>query len=439
MNNRFHIETFGCQMNKNDSEFMELSLKEEGFVPGVSAEDSDIVIFNTCSVRQHAEDRVLARIYSVKKKIHDRNGLVIIAGCMAQRLGKDLITEGASDMVIGPYQSPDIGRLVRMRTGSGDSLFISQDRADFHERINIRLAAQKDALPWRRWVTVTHGCENFCSYCIVPHVRGKLISFPSDSIIPYMKALALSGVTEVTLLGQNVNQYGTDCGDVPFYKLLEQTASIPGFLRINFLTSHPMDFSGDIIRVIAGHENISRSIHLPLQSGSDRILGLMNRKYTRGHYMDIIDAIDRLLDDYSITTDLIVGFPGEKPEDYNETLSAVKQIRFDDAFMYAYSPREGTPAAELTEDLTRKEKIDRLQGLITIQKAISREKLAARTGGIETVIIERLSKKSGEKVMGKTGLNHPVVCGGSPGDIGRLVRVRIDGVSGSTLTGARIE
>ena len=185
------------------------------------------------------------------------------------------------------------------------------------------------------------GCENFCAYCIVPYVRGKLISFPSEKIIQYIKELATRGVIEITLLGQNVNQYGQDCSEIPFYKLLEKAAEIDGIKKVNFLTSHPMDFEPEIIEVIKEHDNISKSIHLPLQSGSDSILKAMNRKYSIKDYFKIIETINKNLKDFSISTDLIVGFPGETEEDYKNTLDAVMKIRFDEAFMYAYSPREG--------------------------------------------------------------------------------------------------
>jgi tRNA-2-methylthio-N6-dimethylallyladenosine synthase len=426
-------------MNKNDSELMSLSLKEHGFRMSDTPLDADITVFNTCSVREHAENRVISRIRSHRKKIRGRGGIIIVAGCMAQRIGDRLIGEGIADMVVGPYQSPDIGRILGLyMEDRGRRLFLSQEEADFCGRVNPDHTVEADAPEWRRWVTITHGCENFCSYCIVPFVRGKLISFPSARVLEYIRVLAGSGAREITLLGQNVNQYGTDINDIPFHRLLESAAVIPGIERINFITSHPKDFIDDILYVIKDHPNISRSIHLPLQSGSDRILGQMNRRYTFKEYMDIIEKIRKVLADHALSTDMIVGFPGESDGEFRETLNAVELIRFDDAFMYAYSPREGTPAYVIPETLARAGKIARLEQLIALQRSISLQKLRERINREEETIIEGFSKKSADRVMGRTYLNHNVIMPGSGEDIGKRIRIKIDGVTGATLQGTRI-
>ena len=439
MKKTFYIETFGCQMNKNDTELMALSMTGEGFETASGADLADIIIFNTCSVRDHAENRALSRMRGSRKKGAGRDVVIVAAGCMAQRIGGDLLEKGTANMVVGPYQVPEMGRLVRayMRD-SASNAFLSQDLADFTGRINPGLGRTAATPGWHRWVTITHGCENYCSYCIVPMVRGKLISFPSGRILDYVKSLAGAGIKEITLLGQNVNQYGTDSGDLPFHRLLEATAGISGIERINFITSHPKDFSEDILDVIAAHDNISRSIHLPLQSGSDRILSLMNRRYAMADYMMIVEKIAARLVTYSLSTDLIVGFPGETELEFRDTLSAVESIRFDDAFTFAYSPRAGTPACSIPETLTRGQKIDRLQRLIAIQRDIARQRLAERISSVEDSIIERFSTKSPERVMGRTNLNHVVITSGTSDDFGKRVRVRIDGVRGTTLQGTRI-
>ncbi len=426
-------------MNKNDSELMESSFRNNGFIKAESPDDAKIIVYNTCSVRQHAEDRVIARINSAKNSIRNRGGLIVVAGCMAQRTGQSLTRDKVADLVVGPYESPRIGEIIKIYLNEKNrNSFLSQNYDNFSRRINIKNVTENDKNIWHKWVTITHGCENFCSYCIVPYVRGKLISFKSESIIEYIRSLSLSGIKEITLLGQNVNQYGTDNGDIPFYKLLDKVAETEGILKINFITSHPKDFSENIISVIKDHSNISRSIHLPLQSGSDRILDLMNRQYNMKHYMKIIEKIDKELRNYSITTDLIVGFPGESEEDYSETLKYVKDIRFDDAYMYAYSPRENTPAFELEDSITRNEKIERLNKLIGIQKKISQKKLRARIDKTESMIVERISKKSDSQVMGKTFLNHPVVLPGSDQDIGKNIIIKIKSLKGATLQGIRI-
>jgi tRNA-2-methylthio-N6-dimethylallyladenosine synthase len=439
MSKSFFIETFGCQMNKSDSELMRFSLLHSGFTPSRDEEEADILVFNTCSVREHAENRAIARIRSAKTSIKRRDGIIILTGCMAQRIGNQLVGNKTVDLVIGPFQSPRIGEIIdKYLKDRGKKIYISQDRGDFENRINLELAYCRDVLPWHKWVTITHGCDNLCSYCIVPHVRGPLISFSSDLIREYTRILSDTGITEITLLGQNVNQYGMDNDDIPFYKLLMYVSETDNLMRINFLTSHPKDFADDIIEVIKDHRNISRSIHLPLQSGSNRILALMNRNYTIEHYLRIIEKIDHLLDDYSISTDIIVGFPGETEEDFYQTLRAVENIRFDDAFMYAYSPREGTSAFNLRESLTGEEKIGRLQTLIELQRGISREKLISRINHNEEIIVERISKKSANSVMGKTFLNHPVIIPGEIDDIGEKIKIRILGLRGTTLLGSRI-
>ncbi len=439
MQKTFFIETFGCQMNKNDSELMALSLIEHGFVQSARIEDADIAVFNTCSVREHAESRALSRIRSHGKSVRDRKGLLIVAGCMAQRLGRELMDNDIADMVVGPYQTPDIGKSIKAYLDDHrNKEFLSQSPLDFSKRINPLLRHIDDTPVWHRWVTITHGCDNFCSYCIVPNVRGRLISLPSGQILEYIRGLAGSGIREITLLGQNVNQYGTDSGDIPFARLLERAAQIPGIERLNFITSHPKDFTDETLFVIRDNPNIARSVHLPLQSGSDRILGLMNRNYTLSRYHAIVDGIARHLGACSLSTDLIVGFPGETEDDFDETIRAVEEIRFDDAFTYAYSKRSGTPAGSLVELIPRQEKMDRLRRLIALQRSISGWKLEERIDSIQETIIERFSKKSSARVMGRTYMNNIVVVPGTGEDIGKKLRIRINAVKGATLQGTRI-
>jgi len=439
MNKTFRIETFGCQMNVGDSELIRLSMKKNGFIEAGNPDDADIYIYNTCSVRDNAEKRALARISTAKGIGTLKKRLIVVAGCMAQRLGDELVKKKIANIVIGPYQSPLLGEILcEFLRSRKNRLFISQDKDNFAERLTPELLENRDVEPWHKWVTITHGCENFCAYCIVPYVRGRLISFPSGRILKFIKALADSGVIEVTILGQNVNQYGQDSGDIPFHALLEKTASVKGLKRISFMTSHPMDFTEETIHVINGSSNISRSIHLPMQSGSDRILGAMNRKYTKAHYYSIIEKIDKIIPDYAISTDLITGFPGETPAEFNETLKAVKEIKFDEAFMFSYSPRAGTPAYLLKETISEKEKASRLHELISVQREISLEKLKKRVNNREKVIADKISKKSDNEVAGKSFLNHPVVFSGDKNDIGRETIVEISEVRGSTLFGTKI-
>lgn len=424
-------------MNKGDSEVMTHSLFKAGLTETASDIEADILVFNTCSVRQHAEERVLSRIGSIKNKLKD-DCIIVMAGCMAQRAGQSLLEQKLIDIVIGPYESPKIGEIVtEYFSDNSKNLFNSQAIKDFQPRLVFDPLHNMDEFPWHKWVTITHGCENFCSYCIVPYVRGPLISFPSEKIIEYVKKLTLEGIYEITLLGQNVNQYGEN-KDIPFYKLLEKISGITGLSKINFITSHPKDFDENIIRVIRDNENISRAIHLPLQSGSNSILKAMNRKYTREHYLDIIEKIEKNLDVFSISTDIIVGFPGESTNDFSDTIDMVKKIRFDDAFMYAYSPREGTAAYNLIETISSDDKINRLNTVIELQRKISKEKLMLRINCQEEMIVERISKRSEKEVMGKTFLNHPVITPGIAADIGKKMTIVITELKGNTLYGKRI-
>jgi len=426
-------------MNKGDSELMARSLLDHGFIPAAEESDADIVVFNPCSVRAHAENRALARMRAARKAASSRGAIVVAAGCMAQRMGGSLVKRGYADLVLGTYRSPAAGPIVLEHMDNREHReFLSMDPRDLESRIDAGNRRTAKESPWHEWLSISHGCDNRCAYCIVPSVRGPLHSFPSKSIIDCARSLADRGVREITLLGQNVNQYGMDSGDIPFARLLEAVARVDGIERVGFLTSHPKDFSSDIVEVIAGHGNISRSIHLPLQSGSDRILEAMNRKYTLAQYRRIVEMIAGLLPRYSLSTDLIVGFPGETREDFACTMEAVKEIRFDEAFMYAYSPRPDTPAYAMEESLTGEEKLSRLRTLIDAQRVISRERLLESLGSTEEIIVESRSRRSAGEVMGKTLLNHPAVIPGGLDDIGKKIRIAVKGVRGSTLYGERI-
>jgi tRNA-2-methylthio-N6-dimethylallyladenosine synthase len=433
----FYIETFGCQMNKNDSELISLSMTEHGFIESSVEEEADIIIFNGCSVRENAESRAVSRIRSVKNR---KEKIVVAAGCTAQRIGREIIEKRKATIVIGPYQAPETGRIISDYIAKRNSPkeYLSQEIKDFQGRLNPGLANHKRENPWHTWVTITHGCENNCTYCIVPEVRGKLISFPSSVIIDYIKKMAGTGVREITLLGQNVNQYGQDLNDIPFHSLVEKCSLIEGIEKVHFMTSHPKDFSIDIIDTISGNNKISKSIHLPLQSGSNKILTAMNRGYTIEKYLEITAILNKKLDDFSITTDIIIGFPGESNKDFLDTIEAVKKIQFHDAFMFAYSPRSGTPAARIKETLTKEEKQERLGELIDIQREISLATLRNRIGRIEEATAERASRRSAGKLMGKTNLNHPVIFEGLESDIGKNLKIKIHGVKGSSLQGSKI-
>lgn len=435
----YFIETFGCQMNRNDSELMALSLESNGFFPSHSRDSADIVVINTCSVRDAAEQRAFSHLRESRGR--HRNALIVLAGCMAQRTKDQHIKSRIANIVVGPYETPRIGEIIKEYYADKKSfLYISQSTADFSPRITDSLALYKTDQPWHRFVTITHGCENFCTYCIVPYVRGKLISFSSETIVDYVKKLVDQRIIAITLLGQNVNQYGQDNDEIPFYSLLEKVASVHGLERVSFLTSHPKDFPADITKVIRNNPVISRGIHLPLQSGSDSILKKMNRAYTVPQYMSIVENLDRELgSEYSLTTDLIVGFPGETDSDYDATISAVEKIRFSEAFTYAYSPREGTAAFEYTDDVPKEIKSERLNNLIKIQRQIVEERLKERIGTTDRAIVERKSTRTDDDFFGKTDLDRPIIIKGNKIPSGSVVHVKISGTKGAMLVGDAIQ
>jgi len=418
-------------MNKSDSALIQAKLEEAGYL-SAPAEEASVVIFNTCAVRNNAERRAVARITQAKSYAKRRKQLIVTAGCVAQSRGEELVKKKLTHIAIGPYESPAIVEIIERYQKRHETLFVSQDRRDFQGRIHPSLPVIDHDKPWQQWITITHGCGNFCTYCIVPYARGPLYSFSSPMILEYLHRLADNGVMEIMLLGQNVNQYGQDTGDIPFSALLEKCAQIEQFRKIGFLTSHPKDFSDDLIRVIRDYPNIAKSVHLPLQSGSDKILDLMNRKYTLSRYMRIIEML-KSAGEHSISTDLIVGFPGESEEDFNATLRAVETIQYDEAFMYAYSPRTGTPGSTMADQIDSNVKKERLAALITLQRGISVTKLEAQVGKETSVIPEVFSKKSGNDLAGRTMLNHPVIIHAPESLIGKLLRIKIEGVAGATL------
>ncbi len=430
----YFIKTFGCQMNVYDSELIDNSMRNGGHVKTDNRHDAGILIFNTCSVRQNAESHAVAVISEAKNTF--KKAVIVVCGCAAQRIGEQLLAEKKADLIIGHYYEPFIADIIGSYKKSPKRLFTDNPDDYLPERIPQTPFAENGI--YHKYVTITHGCENFCTYCIVPYVRGRLISFQSKDIVSYINKLADSGIIEITLLGQNVNQYGMDSDDIPFYRLLSKVAENKSIKKINFMTSHPKDFNENIVDVIADNENIAKGIHLPLQSGSDAILKLMNRQYDMAHYYEIVSKIKSTLKDYSITTDFIVGFPGETDSDFNDTLNAVKNIDFDDAFLYIYSPREGTEAFKFLDTVSDEEKLKRFEELNSVKRAITRVKLENRVGRTEYIIIDNPSKKNKDEYIGKTMLNHPTVLKADIADTGKQFPVKITEVRGATLFGEKL-
>ncbi len=423
------IETYGCQMNKYDSEIVAGILREKGFLIKEKSEEADIIIINTCSVRKHAETRALGKInvLSQWKKSAPNRKLGVI-GCMAQRMGKELISSKPFlDFVVGPDGYKKLPEIIS-NGQYGTSIYTHLDEKEVYSNIT----------PFREskisgWIAISRGCNNFCSYCIVPYTRGRERSRPAEEILREIETMVQQDFLEVTLLGQNVNSYND--GKNSFADLLKMTSEIDGILRIRFMTSHPKDLSDEILKVIASSKKICPHIHLPVQSGSDRILSLMNRKYTRGQYIQLVEKARSIIPEVAITTDVMVGFPGETESDFMETYHLMEEIQFDDAFTYRYSPRPGTKAAEMKDNLSEKERLERLDKIIKLQRKITLQKKKEMIGKSVEVLPEYPSKKSSEEWMGRTPSNYVVVFPKNNIPLGQPVEVLIEECNGSTLRG----
>lgn len=423
------IETYGCQMNKNDSELIRGILKEAGFRLTEDWNSADIVLVNTCSVREHAEKRVLGRIGVLagwKKQAPSRR--IGVLGCMAQRLGREwAVLRPCVDFVVGPDGYRRLPEILT-RTGARPGVAAELRPEELYSGVP---AVREPGVTG--WVTVSRGCGNFCSYCIVPYTRGPERCRPAAEILAEIGEMTGQGFREVTLLGQNVNSYRD--GDTDFPSLLERVSRIPELLRVRFMTSHPKDLSDRLLRVMASEPAICPHIHLPVQSGSDRILRLMNRGYTAGHYLERVRKAREWMPGVALTTDVMVGYPGEAEEDFQDTLSLMEEVRFDEAYTYAYSPRSGTAAAGHPGSVAEDEKFRRLGALIDFQREITVAIRRAMVGATVEVFPEKPSARSGNEWMGRTPGGHVVVFDRDGVQAGRPVRVRIESCRGATLRG----
>lgn len=451
---KLFIETYGCQMNVADSEVVASVMKMAGYELCESVDEADAVFLNTCSVRDNAEQKVLNRLDTLHAMTRKGRRMIIgVLGCMAERVKEDLLENHHADLVAGPdayLTLPDL--IAQAETG--------------HKAMNIELSTTetyRDVMPQRicgphvgGFVSIMRGCNNFCHYCIVPYTRGRERSRDVESILREVRDLHEHGYKEVTLLGQNVNSYlgelkskneevnseGNDgkaddkSEKVAFPALLRMVAEAVPDMRIRFTTSHPKDMSDDTLRVIAEMPNICHHIHLPVQSGSDRILKLMNRKYTREWYMDRVRAIRRIIPDCAISTDIFVGYHSETEEDHRMSLSLMREVGYDSAFMFKYSERPGTYASKhLPDDISEEVKLRRLAEMIELQTKLSAESNAKDVGKEFDVLIEGFSKRSREQLFGRTGQNKVVVFDKGNCHIGQTVRVRITDSSSATLKG----
>ncbi len=432
---KFYIETYGCEMNKSDSIDIALAFEEKGYTRATSPEEADVVILNTCAVRQNAEERIEGRIgfyRSIAKKTGKKQ-ILTIAGCMAQEWGRKILDNYNNvSVVAGTYHYLRIPELVEEFKEAGTRI-AAIDKRDYR----FSPYRGKRAESFSAWVNIIKGCSNFCSYCIVPFLRGPEKSKPHEEIIREVKELVKKGVVEITLLGQNVNVYGRDNNDITFVELLEALNDIEGLRWIRFLTSHPKDFTPDDIYRISGLDKVCREFHLPLQSGSDKILKMMNRKYTVERYLEVVDAIKEYMDDYSLTTDIIVGFPGETEKDYEMTLKVVEKVRFDDAFMYKYSDRPFTRASKYNEKVSTEVAKRRLEKLINIQRKITLEKNIAEIGKEFDALVTRPSKKRKNEMLCRIEKGKMVVVN-TDKPAGSFIKIRINEISGNTLRGIEL-
>jgi len=383
------IETYGCQMNQSESFSLRSLLEDEGHKIVDCSDDADVIIINTCVVRKHAEDKIWSRLGSIPKEKK-----VFVTGCMAEQEKEELkrrfsVVKG----VFGPQHLLELPVYINkieecVKTGESDYKFPPA-------------AIEKDN-PFKGSITISHGCSNFCSYCVVPFVRGKERSRKSSEIISEIKRLKDNGVTDILLLGQNVNSYGKDIGDITFAELLYKINEIDGIKRIRFMTSHPKDFDDSLIEAVHYLPKVEKRVHLPIQSGSDRILELMNRKYTLSQYIKLIEKIRLFNDDISVSTDILCGFPGETEEDHLATLKAMEEIRFDEAYMFAYSKRKNTAVYNLPDEPDEKTRKRRLKEVISLQQKITSLSLKKLIGIKTEFLVEDISARNKNEWFGRT-------------------------------------
>jgi len=428
----YHIETYGCQMNLYDSAAVRTLLDQAGCHESESVEGADLLIINSCAVRGHAEERVLGRIGELKSwKKAGADRLMVLMGCVGQENGETLLERYSQlDLVLGTERFQEIvGHLNDFMNNRRRQALTSLEERGGEQSIVPSFDKQVCA-----FLSVMRGCDNFCSYCIVPYVRGREYSRSAEDVLAEMECLAGRGIREITLVGQNVNSYMS--GRVDFPDLLNQASAVPGIQRLRFITSHPKDCGRKLLEVMAGNGKICRHLHLPLQSGSDRVLDKMNRRYTFGQYRAIVDAARELMPDIVLTSDLIAGFPGESRDDFKMTLNAMEIIRFDAAFTYKYSIRTGTKAAQMDGHLSDDIRQGRLERMIELQQKISLESNKAEIGKIIPVLVERALPQRGQ-MMGRSPGNKPVafdsITALSPGDI---AKVEIKKATQSTLVGS---
>ena len=432
----FYVVTYGCQMNAHDSEKLTGMLTEMGIEPAEERDQADFVIFNTCCVRENAERKALGNVTWLKE-IRKRNPSLIIAvcGCMIQEPGmaeKILQQYKFINLAFGTSNLHRFPELMYRTLNTDQNTVVVEDRDLIPEGLPIVRARREAA-----YLTIMYGCNNYCSYCIVPYVRGRERSRSPEHILHEAEGLLKSGVQEIMLLGQNVNSYGLDLEHpFSFASLLKQLDAM-GIPRIRFMTSHPKDLSDELTETMAACRHVLPQFHLPVQSGSDRILALMNRRYSRAQYLDRVRKLREAVPGIGLSTDIIVGFPGETEEDFQDSMSLVNEVRYDSAFTFIYSPRVGTRAAAMENQIRPQVATERIQRLIALQEGLQQETLKRFVGMEEEVLIEGLSRRSSEEISGKGLHGVSITMQGKREEIGRIIRCRVTGVKNNTLTGVR--
>ncbi len=430
---KVYVETYGCQMNLADTEIVLGIMSKSGYSPTQTMHDADVVLLNTCSVREHAEEKIKQRLVNIRNQKKSKPNLVVgVLGCMAERLRSNLLDDRKVDIVVGPDEYRRLPQLLEGALSGMQGIGVRLSRTETYD----------DIVPFRAegisaWISVMRGCDKFCTFCIVPFTRGRERSRTLSGVVSEVEQLVRQGIREVTLLGQNVNSYRD--GGIDFADLLAAVAEVDPALRVRFTTSHPQDLSDKLIDTIASYDNLCKYIHLPVQSGSSRVLEAMNRTYTREHYLDMVGRIRSRIPGAALSTDIIAGFPTETEDEHRETLSLMEEIRYDGAYMFKYSPREGTPAYKMGDDVPDDVKARRLSEIISLQQRVSYEINRGLVGKVFNVLVDGPSRKSEAQLSGRTDTNKTVVFSRGSSKPGDAVQVRIDRVSMATLFGEVIE
>jgi len=425
------IITFGCQMNKLDSHILRGELVRAGFLLAEEPEQADIVLYNTCSVRAHAEDKVWSHLGAWRRRAEAEPAFVLgVIGCMAQRVSAEIVKRFPYvKLVCGTRaftRAPDY--LKRILDGEGPIIDVAEDADVAFDR-----APEQRATPHSAFVSIMRGCDNFCTYCVVPYVRGRETSRPADEILLEAQALVARGVREITLLGQNVNSYRNDAAQLP--DLLARLDALDGLLRVRFVTSHPRDMSNEILDAVATLDKVCPHLHFPAQSGSDRILAAMNRGYTSDDYRNLAKRARTRIPDVALASDFIVGFPGETDADFQATLELVEEMRYQQAFIFKYSPRPGSKSADWPDDVPDAVKRERNQILLAAQRQVDTERRAALVGTDVEILVDGVSKQDAANMSGRTPQNDIVVFKSGATETGTLVRLRINDSTPLTLFG----